>query len=56
MGTEPASITILVWCEVPDAILVKVQAASNYSEKRKVYKTYYYVCVYLLLKKIKFIK
>lgn len=29
-GTAPASITIRVCCDVPDAILVRAQAASNY--------------------------
>ena len=31
-GTAPALITTCVWVAVPDAILVKAQAASNYKE------------------------
>jgi hypothetical protein len=29
MGTAPASMTVWVWSEVPDAMLVRAQAASN---------------------------
>lgn len=30
IGTAPASMTTLVWIDVPDAMLVKAHAASNY--------------------------
>lgn len=33
IGTEPASTTFLVCEDVPEAILVKAQAASNYMDK-----------------------
>jgi len=35
IGTALLSIMTFVWSEVPEAILVKAQAASNFSKKKK---------------------
>lgn len=43
IGTAPASMTTLVWIDVPDAMLVKAHAASNY--KTKSHEKYYFLSI-----------